>query len=82
MNDVRDRFDHRELVRFTTAVFEGLGMPAADARRGADVLLDADLAGIESHGIAHLAWHPGYAPGFRRGVINPGRRFESCAIAR
>jgi len=71
MNDARDRFEHGELLRFTTAVFEGLGMPAADARRGADVLLDADLAGIESHGIAHLAWHPGYAPGFRRGVINP-----------
>ena len=46
-------------------------MTGDDAALGAEVLLDADLSGIESHGIAHLAWHPGYVPGFRRGVINP-----------
>lgn len=46
-------------------------MPPHDAAEGAEVLLDADLAGVESHGIAHLPWHPGYAPGFKRGVINP-----------
>ncbi len=69
--DTRSRFRHNELVRFTTGAFEKVGMPGADAARGAEVLLDADLAGIESHGIAHLAWHPGYAPGFKRGLINP-----------
>lgn len=71
MNDVRDRFAHADLLRFTAGVFEKLGMPPSDAARGAEVLLDADLAGIESHGIAHLGWHPGYAPGFKRGLINP-----------
>lgn len=71
MNETRARFSHAELLRFTSAVFTKLGMPPDDAGRGAEVLLDADLAGIESHGIAHLAWHPGYAPGFKRGLINP-----------
>ena len=71
MNDTRARFSHADLLRFTTAVFTKLGMPPDDAARGAEVLLDADLAGIESHGIAHLAWHPGYAPGFKRGLIQP-----------
>ncbi len=69
--DSRARFGHEELVRFAAEVLQQVGMPAIDARLGAEVLLDADLSGIESHGIAHLAWHPGYVPGFRRGVINP-----------
>jgi LDH2 family malate/lactate/ureidoglycolate dehydrogenase len=52
-------------------VFEHYGVPAGDAALGAEVLVDADLAGIESHGIAHLPWHPGYAPGLQRGIVNP-----------
>jgi LDH2 family malate/lactate/ureidoglycolate dehydrogenase len=70
-SESRPRYAYDELLQFTAAVFLKLGMPAADARRGAEVLLDADLAGIESHGIAHLPWHPGYAPGFARGLISP-----------
>lgn len=70
MTDSRSRFTHAELVAFTAGVLQKLGMPAEDALTGAEVLLDADLSGIESHGIAHLAWHPGYAPGFVRGLIN------------
>jgi LDH2 family malate/lactate/ureidoglycolate dehydrogenase len=52
-------------------VFEHYGVPEDDAALGAEVLVDADLAGIESHGIAHLPWHPGYAPGLQRGIVNP-----------
>ena len=69
--DTRARFAAGDLRAFTASVFERLGMPPADAAEGAEVLIDADLAGIESHGIAHLPWHPGYAPGFRRGLVNP-----------
>jgi LDH2 family malate/lactate/ureidoglycolate dehydrogenase len=46
-------------------------MPADEARIGAEVLIDADLMGIDSHGIAHLATHNGYVPGFRNGNVNP-----------
>jgi LDH2 family malate/lactate/ureidoglycolate dehydrogenase len=71
MTESRLRFRYDDLLRLCTGAFEKLGMPRADAARGAEVLLDADLTGIESHGIAHLAWHPGYAPGFKRGLIDP-----------
>ncbi len=69
--DTRPRYDAARLRGFTAAVFQHYGVPAADAAIGAEVLVDADLAGIESHGIAHLPWHPGYAPGLRRGIVNP-----------
>lgn len=69
--DPRPRYDAEALRTFTAAVFEHYGVPADDARRGAEVLVDADLAGIESHGIAHLPWHPGYAPGLKKGIVNP-----------
>jgi len=69
--DTRHRFRHEQLVTLTAEILVRLGMPQSDAARGAEVLLDADLAGIESHGIAHLPWHPGYAPGFKRGIVNP-----------
>ena len=71
VGDERPRYDAVELTRFTALVFERYGMPAEDAAVAAEVLIDADLSGIESHGIAHLPWHPGYAPGFKRGQIHP-----------
>jgi L-2-hydroxycarboxylate dehydrogenase (NAD+) len=70
-DDTRERFSAESLTELTTKVFEKLGMPPEDAAIGAEVLIDADLSGIESHGIAHLPWHPGYAPGFKRGLVNP-----------
>lgn len=69
--DTRERFRDEELRGFTAAVLEHYGMPAEDAAIGAEVLIDADLCGIDSHGIAHLPWHIGYAPGFESGAVNP-----------
>ncbi len=69
--DPRPRYSAESLRVFTAAVFERLGVPSADAETAAEVLIDADLAGIESHGIAHLPWHSGYAPGLKRGLVNP-----------
>lgn len=69
--DSRLRFRAEDLVRLTAQVFAAYGVPPADAALAAEVLIDADLSGIESHGVAHLPWHPGYAPGFKRGLINP-----------
>lgn len=65
------RYAASELVEFTTRVLIACGMPEPDARLGAEVLVDADLMGIDSHGIAHLSTHNGYAPGFRTGHVNP-----------
>ncbi|MBI2767136.1 MAG: Ldh family oxidoreductase [Chloroflexi bacterium] len=68
--ELRPRYNADALRAFTAAVFRHFGVPAEDAAMGAEVLVDADLAGIESHGIAHLPWHPGYAPGLKRGIVN------------
>ena len=69
--DTRARYRHEDLTRLTAGVFAAYGMAPGDAAVAAEVLVDADLSGIESHGIAHLPWHPGYAPGFQRGLVNP-----------
>jgi LDH2 family malate/lactate/ureidoglycolate dehydrogenase len=65
------RYAASELFEFTARVLTACGMPDEDARIGADVLIDADLMGIDSHGIAHLTTHSGYVPGFRNGHVNP-----------
>ena len=70
-DDTRTRYRHEDLTRLTAAVFAAYGMALEDADVAAEVLVDADLSGIESHGIAHLPWHSGYAPGFQRGLVNP-----------
>ncbi len=45
-------FDRMEA--FMVDVFEGIGVPEADARICADVLITADKRGIDSHGIGRL----------------------------
>ncbi len=43
--------------RFMRDVFEALGTPAEDARICAQVLIAADLRGIESHGVGRLKYY-------------------------
>ncbi len=47
-------FDYHRLLTFTIAVFRSMGCTDEDARMAADVLLSADLRGVDSHGIARL----------------------------
>ncbi|MFN8555821.1 MAG: Ldh family oxidoreductase [Dehalococcoidia bacterium] len=65
------RYAAAELIEFTARVLTSLGMPAEDARLAGTVLVDADLMGIDSHGIAHLPTHGSYAPAIREGRVNP-----------
>jgi L-2-hydroxycarboxylate dehydrogenase (NAD+) len=58
---------------FMTDVFKKLGVPEADAAVSADVLISADLRGIESHGIGRLRY---YYDRIRRGQHQPVTRFE------
>src|SRR5690606_36066262 len=69
--DSRQRFRHTDLHDYIAGTLAHFDVPAADARLAADVLLYADLSGIESHGIAHLGWHPGYVPGLKQGGVKP-----------
>lgn len=55
------------LRAFTEQVFRSMGCPDDDATLAADVLLAADLRGIDSHGVARL---PGYVRLWQRQRIN------------
>jgi L-2-hydroxycarboxylate dehydrogenase (NAD+) len=56
------------LHTFCTEVFEKLGVPSEDAAITSEVLISADLRGVESHGVARL---PRYVDGIRDGVMVP-----------
>ncbi len=57
-----------QLRTFTESIFQAIGCPDADARLAADVLLSADLRGVDSHGVARL---PGYVRLYDLGRLNP-----------
>lgn len=46
--------DFETMERFMVDVFKGIGVPDADARVCADVLITADKRGIDSHGVGRL----------------------------
>jgi LDH2 family malate/lactate/ureidoglycolate dehydrogenase len=56
------------LIEFTERVFESLGVPEEDAHITAEVLVSADLRGVDSHGVARLRR---YVDGIRNGLMNP-----------
>jgi len=56
------------LTQFCQKVFERMGVPSKDAFTTAEVLVLADLRGIESHGVARLGR---YYTGLKNGVMLP-----------
>lgn len=56
------------LVAFAAAALAAAGVPAADARRAAELLIESDLNGSDGHGIFRL---PQYVGGLRSGRIAP-----------
>lgn len=69
---VRTRTPAEDEHRFIREALAVAGVPSGDARDVADVLLAADLRGIESHGIARLKHF--YVDRLRRGAIEPVAR--------
>ncbi|MEA2787196.1 MAG: hypothetical protein QOF71_3300 [Candidatus Eremiobacteraeota bacterium] len=57
------------LRTFVTTVLEKVGVPAEDAATVADVLIAADLRGVESHGVARLESY--YVSRIRAGQLDP-----------
>lgn len=53
MND--EVYSYNDLEQFTLTVFKKMGCPDEDAKLATEVLLRADLRGIDSHGIARLS---------------------------
>jgi ureidoglycolate dehydrogenase (NAD+) len=62
---------HDHLSAFVTAIFQAKGMNAADAASVADVLIWANLRGIDSHGVNRVA---SYIEAIDRGWIDPRAR--------
>jgi len=62
------RVDHESLRSFVADVLAAYGVPEEDSRIVADVLVTADLMGIESHGVQRLRR---YTVGIQVGSVNP-----------
>ena len=58
-----------DLKSTVAAVFEKMGVPPDDAQLGADVLVLADLRGVDSHGVSNML--RSYVSGYTSGQINP-----------
>lgn len=56
------------LRAFVARLLRALGLPEADAESVAEVLVEADLRGVESHGTTRVA---GYVSMMRLGLLNP-----------
>ncbi len=50
-------------------IFEAMGVPDSDARQAADVLVYADLRGVETHGVSNMLRV--YVSQYRSGQLNP-----------
>ncbi|MGQ9571895.1 MAG: Ldh family oxidoreductase [Dehalococcoidia bacterium] len=70
MSDLQ-RFSAASLMDFVAQAYQRMDVPPDDARLAAKILVEADLMGIESHGVAHLMVHPSYVLGFKQGLVNP-----------
>lgn len=62
------KFSYTSLHDFTFKILIAIGCPDQEARTAADVLLSADIRGVDSHGVARLA---GYIRLYEKGRINP-----------
>jgi len=62
-----------ELRTIGTSIFKALGAPAKDAELVANLLVEANLTGFDSHGMIRL---PIYARGIRMGVVKPGAEIK------
>lgn len=60
-------FTYTDLFDFTKSILLKIGCPEKDAALAADVLLSADLRGVDSHGVARLS---GYVRLWEKGRIN------------
>ena len=63
------RVREADLRSTVTAIFEQVHVPPEDAALAADVLVTADLRGVESHGVSIML--RAYLAGYNEGRINP-----------
>jgi LDH2 family malate/lactate/ureidoglycolate dehydrogenase len=71
-------FSTQELFDFARNVFLAFDLPREDAELVADGLVEADLRGLASHGVARI---PIYAERLRRQVVNPRPNISISQVA-
>lgn len=74
MNETRPFVEWKLAEDFITEVFVKVGVPREDAAICADVLLESDRRGIESHGCNRFK--PIYIDRIEEGILNPKTEFE------
>lgn len=74
MKETRPYVSWELIGNFMTTVFEKAGVPAADAKVCAEILMESDRRGIESHGCNRFK--PIYIDRIRQGILNPVTEFE------
>ena len=67
MTTERARVDAKKLIIFSTKALQRLGVPEEDAQITARMLVATDLRGVDSHGVALLAF---YVRNIKEGLIN------------
>jgi LDH2 family malate/lactate/ureidoglycolate dehydrogenase len=67
------RADPSKLRAFACRAFERVGVPAPDAEQTAEMLVESDLRGVDSHGVGHLSM---YVRGVQQERINPKPRMR------
>jgi uncharacterized oxidoreductase len=61
--------DHQQYRELAAKIFEAAGAPAGEAWTVSDMLVDAELMGLSSHGLQRI---PQYIQDIRNGAIRPG----------
>ena len=67
--NLRVRVNPNDLRTTVQRIFQHVGVPAEDAATGADVLVKADLMGVESHGVSNMLER--YVERYQNGIMNP-----------
>ena len=74
MSDERPYVSWELIGDFMRQAFEKLGVPADDAAICADVLMESDRRGIESHGVNRFK--PIYVDRINKGILNPVTKID------
>src|SRR5215510_1839874 len=63
------RVNHEKLIRFVSRSFAKLGVPLSDAEIAANVLVQADLRGVDTHGVIRFNPHAWYVKWLNEGSM-------------
>jgi L-2-hydroxycarboxylate dehydrogenase (NAD+) len=75
------RIDHQKLLRFVADAFKKLAVPPQDAEIAANVLVMADLRGVDTHGVIRFNQRSWYVKWLRDGEMTAAPKIQIVADA-